>query len=89
MGTIQEALTFDDVLMLPRYSNILPVNTNIAVSLTNKINLKVPFLSSAMDTVTESNMALAIAKAGGIGVIHRILKIKKQSEEVKKVKKKK
>ena len=45
MGTIQEALTFDDVLMLPRYSNILPVNTNIAVSLTNKINLKVPFLS--------------------------------------------
>ena len=89
MGTIQEALTFDDVLMLPRYSNILPVNTNIAVSLTNKINLKVPFLSSAMDTVTESNMALAIAKAGGIGVIHRNLKIKKQSEEVKKVKKKK
>ena len=89
MGTIQEALTFDDVLMLPRYSNILPVNTNIAVSLTNKINLKVPFLSSAMDTVTESNMALAIAKAGGIGVIHRNLKIKKQSEEVKKVKKQK
>ena len=88
MGTIQEALTFDDVLMLPRYSNILPVNTNITVSLTNKINLKVPFLSSAMDTVTESNMALAIAKAGGIGVIHRNLKIKKQSEEVKKVKKK-
>ena len=88
MGTIQEALTFDDVLMLPRYSNILPVNTNITVSLTNKINLKVRFLSSAMDTVTESNMALAIAKAGGIGVIHRNLKIKKQSEEVKKVKKK-
>ena len=76
MGTIKEALTFDDVLMLPRYSNILPVNTNIAISLTNKIKLKVPFLSSAMDTVTESNMALAIAEAGGIGVIHRNLKIK-------------
>ena len=88
MGTINEALTFDDVLMLPRYSNILPTNTNIAVSLSNKINLKVPFLSSAMDTVTESNMALAIARAGGIGVIHRNLKIKNQSEEIKKVKRK-
>ena len=88
MGTIKEALTFDDVLMLPRYSNILPVNTNIGISLTSKINLKVPFLSSAMDTVTESNMALAIAKAGGIGVIHRNLEIKKQSAEVKKVKRK-
>ena len=89
MGTIKEALTFDDILILPRYSNILPINTNISLSLTNKINLKVPFLSSAMDTVTESNMAIAIAKAGGIGVIHRNLKIKVQSEEIKKVKKKK
>ena len=58
------------------------------LNLTNKINLKVPFLSSAMDTVTESNMAIAMAKAGGIGVIHRNLKIKIQSEEIKKVKKK-
>jgi IMP dehydrogenase len=88
MGTIKEALTFDDILILPRYSNILPINTNISLSLTNKINLKVPFLSSAMDTVTESNMAIAIAKAGGIGVIHRNLKIKVQSEEIKKVKRK-
>ena len=88
MGTIKEALTFDDILILPRYSNILPINTNISLSLTNKINLKVPFLSSAMDTVTESNMAIAIAKAGGIGVIHRNLKIKFQSEEIKKVKRK-
>merc|ERR1712127_2534 len=86
-GTITEALTFDDVLMLPRYSNVLPKDTNITLSLTNKINLKVPFLSSAMDTVTESNMAIAMAKAGGIGVIHRNLKIKKQSDEIKKVKK--
>jgi IMP dehydrogenase len=88
MGTIKEALTFDDVLMLPRYSNVLPKDTNITLSLTNKINLKVPFLSSAMDTVTESNMAIAMAKAGGIGVIHRNLKIKDQSDEIIKVKKK-
>ena len=89
MGTIKEALTFDDVLMLPRYSDVLPVDTNISLSLTKNINLKVPFLSSAMDTVTESNMAIAIARTGGIGVVHRNLKIKKQSEEVKKVKRKK
>ena len=88
MGTIQEALTFDDVLMLPRYSNVLPVDTNITLSLTNKVNLQVPFLSSAMDTVTESSMAIAMAKAGGIGVIHRNLNIKKQTDEIKKVKKK-
>ena len=86
MGTIKEALTFDDVLMLPRYSNVLPVNTNISLSLTKKILLKVPFLSSAMDTVTESNMSIAMAKSGGIGVIHRNLKIKDESNEVKKVK---
>jgi len=88
MGTIKEALTFDDVLLLPRYSNILPINTNISLSLTKGISLQVPFLSSAMDTVTESKMAIAMAKAGGIGVIHRNLKIKNQSKEIKKVKKK-
>jgi len=88
MGTIKEALTFDDVLMLPRYSNILPANTSISLDLSKKISLKVPFLSSAMDTVTESKMAIAIAKEGGIGIIHRNLKIKKQSEEIKKVKRK-
>jgi IMP dehydrogenase len=82
MGTIKEALTFDDVLMLPRYSNVLPTDTNISLKLTNKIQLKVPFLSSAMDTVTESKMAIAIANAGGIGVIHRNINIKKQTEEI-------
>jgi len=89
MGSIKEALTFDDVLMLPRYSNVLPSETNISLNLTNKIILKAPFFSSAMDTVTESRMAIAIAKAGGIGVVHRNLKIKKQSQEIKIVKKKK
>ena len=88
MGTINEALTFDDVLLLPRYSSILPSNTDIKLKLTNKILLQVPFLSSAMDTVTESNMAEAIGLEGGIGVIHRNLSIKKQSLEVKKVKNK-
>ena len=89
METIKEALTFDDVLLLPKYSNILPSNTNIDLNLTKKIILKVPFLTSAMDTVTESKMAIAIGKEGGLGIIHRNLNIKKQSIEVKKVKNKK
>ena len=89
MGTIKEALTFDDVLMLPRYSDVLPSQTNIETSLTDKIKLKVPFLSSAMDTVTDSNMAIAIAQSGGVGIIHRNLNIVSQSKEVIKVKRKK
>ena len=89
METIKEALTFDDVLLLPKYSNILPSKTNISLQLTKKISLKVPFLTSAMDTVTEAKMAIAIAKEGGLGIIHRNLDIKKQSDEIKKVKNKK
>ena len=88
MEAIKEALTFDDVLLLPRFSNILPAETDISLNLTKNIKLNTPFLSSAMDTVTESKMATAIAKAGGIGVIHRNLNIKKQSKEIKIVKKK-
>ena len=89
MGAIKESLTFDDVLLIPRYSNVLPAETDISLNLTKKISLKVPFLSSAMDTVTESQMAIAMANSGGIGVIHRNLNIKKQAEEVFNVKKKK
>jgi IMP dehydrogenase len=89
MDTIKEALTFDDVLLLPKYSNVLPAKTDIFLQLTKKISLKVPFLSSAMDTVTESKMAIAIAKEGGMGIIHRNLDIKQQSYEIKKVKNKK
>ena len=87
MEPIKEALTFDDVLLLPQYSSIVPANTNLNVKLSKTINLKLPFLSSAMDTVTESKMAIAMAKNGGIGVIHRNLDIKKQCNEIKKVKK--
>ena len=88
MAAIKEALTFDDILMLPRFSNVLPSNTDISLNLSQNIKLKIPFLSSAMDTVTESNMAIAMAKSGGIGIVHRNLDIKKQSKEVKIVKKK-
>ena len=87
MELIKEALTFDDVLLLPQFSSIVPANTDINVNLSNTIKLKIPFLSSAMDTVTESKMAIAMAKNGGIGVIHRNLDIKKQIIEIKKVKK--
>ena len=89
MVPIKESLTFDDVLLLPQYSEILPSETDISLKLTNKINLGVPFLTSAMDTVTESKMAIAIAEAGGIGIIHRNLNIRKQTKEIIKVKKKK
>ena len=89
MGTIKESLTFDDVLLIPQYSRVLPAETDISLKLTKKILLKVPFLSSAMDTVTESKMAIAMASAGGIGIIHRNLDVKKQVKEIAKVKKKK
>ncbi len=89
MVTIKESLTFDDVLLLPQYSDVLPSETDISLKLTDKIILKVPFLSSAMDTVTESQMAISLAESGGIGIIHRNLNTKKQTKEIIKVKKKK
>ena len=89
MGPIKEALTFDDVTLAPNYSEILPSEVNTTTFLSKNLVLKIPLLSSAMDTVTESKMAIAIAKAGGIGVIHRNLDVKKQILEIKKVKSKK
>ena len=89
MDPIKEALTYDDVLLTPKYSEILPSETIIETKLSNNLNLKIPIISSAMDTVTESSMAIEIAKLGGIGVIHRNLDIKKQILEIRKVKKQK
>ncbi len=87
MVPIKEALTFDDVTLTPKYSEILPSDVDTSIKLTKTLKLKIPILSSAMDTVTESKMAIEIAKAGGIGVIHRNLNIKDQIKEIKKVKK--
>ena len=87
MVPIKEALTFDDVTLAPKYSEILPSEVNTATQLTKNLTLKIPLLSSAMDTVTESKMAIAIAKAGGIGVIHRNLNIKDSNCRNKKSKK--
>ena len=89
MVPIKEALTFDDVTLVPKYSEILPSEVDTSIKLTNNLKLRIPLLSSAMDTVTESKMAIAIAKAGGLGVIHRNLDIKTQLSEIKKVKIKK
>ena len=87
MEPIKEALTFDDVLLLPQYSSIVPSNTNLTLNISKSIRLKLPFISSAMDTVTESRMAIAMAKNGGMGIIHRNLEIQQQVNEIKKVKK--
>ena len=86
MVPIKEALTFDDVTLTPQYSEVLPSEVNPSILLTKNLVLRIPLLSSAMDTVTESKMAIALAKQGGIGVIHRNLVIKKQVAEIKKVK---
>ena len=87
MGTIKESLTFDDVTLVPQYSSILPYETITKTELSKNLKLNIPLLSSAMDTVTESKMAIAIARSGGLGIIHKNLNPKNQALEVKKVKK--
>ena len=84
---ISDGLTFDDVLLEPAESNVLPSNADVKSNLTKSIGLGIPLLSAAMDTVTESNLAIAMAQQGGIGVIHKNLSPELQSEEVKRVKK--
>ena len=83
---VAEGLTYDDVLLIPAYSEVLPRDVNTSTFLTKKIRLNVPIVSAAMDTVTESELAIAIAQAGGIGILHKNMSIALQAEEVRKVK---
>ncbi len=84
--TIREGLTFDDILLEPGKSNVLPREVDISTKLTPDIKLNIPIISAAMDTVTESAMAIAIAREGGIGILHKNMSIEKQCDEVDKVK---
>jgi len=81
-----QGLTFDDVLVLPRYSEVLPRDTNTKTRLTKKLSINIPIISAAMDTVTESDLAIAIAREGGIGIVHKNMSIAEQAAEIKKVK---
>ena len=81
-----EGLTFDDVLLVPAYSQVLPREVSITTRLTKKISLNIPMLSAAMDTVTEANLAIALAREGGLGILHKNMSIEKQAEQVRKVK---
>lgn len=83
---IGEGITFDDVLLVPAYSEVLPNDVDLTTQLTQKIKLNIPLMSAGMDTVTEHRMAIAMARQGGIGVIHKNMTIEKQAEEVDKVK---
>ena len=83
----EQALTFDDVLLLPDYSEVLPQDTDLSTKLTRDVALKIPIVSAAMDTVTESKMSIALAELGGIGIIHKNMPILDQAREVEKVKK--
>jgi len=87
MQVSQEALTFDDVLLTPRHSQVLPRDVSLATRLTRKLSLNIPLMSAAMDTVTESRLAIALAQEGGIGIVHKNLSISRQAEEVSRVKK--
>ena len=83
---IETGLTFDDVLLVPSYSEVLPSDVVLLSKFSRNLSLKVPVVSAAMDTVTESKMAIAMAQEGGIGVIHKNLTIKQQAEKIRKVK---
>ena len=83
---VGEGLTYDDVLLVPAFSEVLPREVNIQTKFTRNITINVPVVSAAMDTVTESAMAIAMAREGGIGVLHKNMTIEQQAAEVRKVK---
>ncbi len=87
MRIIEEALTFDDVLLVPAHSTVLPKQVNLATKLTREITLNIPMVSAAMDTVTESRLAIALAQEGGMGIVHKNMSIAQQANEVRVVKK--
>ena len=86
MSKLKTGLTFDDVLLVPNHSKVLPKDVDLSARFTNNIRLNIPLISSAMDTVTESKLAIALAREGGIGVIHKNMDIEKQAIEVDRVK---
>ena len=83
---VDEGLTYDDVLLIPAYSEVLPREVDTSTWLTRNIRLNIPIVSAAMDTVTESGLAIAIAQAGGLGMLHKNMSIQAQADEVRKVK---
>src|SRR3990167_4462041 len=87
MQIISESLTFDDVLLLPQYSDVLPKDAKLTTFLTRNIQLNIPILSAAMDTVTEHRLAVCLAEEGGMGILHKNMSIEQQAFEVRKVKK--
>ena len=87
LDKVQQALTFDDVLLLPAYSEVLPNQTDVSTRLTRKHRLSIPIVSSAMDTVTESHLAITMAQEGGLGILHKNMSVSEQVDEVKRVKK--
>ena len=84
---VNEALTFDDVLLLPAYSEVLPKSVDLRTRLTKGIQLNLPIISAAMDTVTESSMAITMAQLGGMGILHKNMSIEEQATKVRRVKK--
>lgn len=83
---VEDGLTFDDVLLVPAYSEVLPRDVNISTQLTKNLRLNIPMVSAAMDTVTEANLAISLARQGGIGILHKNMSIEKQAEQVRRVK---
>ena len=86
LNNVKEGLTYDDVLLVPRYSEVLPHQVSLETKFSRNITLNAPIVSAAMDTVTESDLAIAIAQQGGIGVVHKNMSIEEQALEVRKVK---